>query len=66
MYNQLKSEDRLNGFMNIHASKRWNAVERPDGLDGRADEKEKEAGEHESVASSERTARKRTCASTPA
>lgn len=43
IYNQLKSEDRLDRFMNIHTPKRWNAVERPGRLDGRDGEKEKGA-----------------------
>lgn len=43
IYNQLKSEDKLDSFMKIHGPKRWNAVERPGRLDAREPEKEKGA-----------------------
>ncbi|GAB4251107.1 MAG: methylenetetrahydrofolate reductase C-terminal domain-containing protein [Thermoleophilia bacterium] len=35
IYNQLKSEDKLDRFMKLQAPKRWNAVERPGRLDAR-------------------------------
>jgi ferredoxin len=43
IYNQMKSEDKLDSFMKIHTPKRWNAVERPGRLDGRVAEEEKGA-----------------------
>jgi ferredoxin len=43
IYNQLKTEDKLDTFMKIHGPKRWNAVERPGRLDGREPEEEKGA-----------------------
>ncbi len=43
IYNQLKSEDKLDSFMTIHGPKRWNAVERPGRLDGKAADQEKGA-----------------------
>ena len=43
IYNQMKSEDKLDKFMTIHGPKRWNAVERPGRIDGRAADAEKGA-----------------------
>jgi ferredoxin len=37
IYNQMKTEDKLDKFMTIHGPKRWNAVARPGRLDGRED-----------------------------
>jgi ferredoxin len=39
IYNQLKSEDRLDKFAKIHGPKRFNAVQRPGRVDPKADEK---------------------------
>jgi ferredoxin len=39
IYNQLKSEDRLDKFSKIHGPKRFNAVQRPGRVDPKADEK---------------------------
>ncbi|MCZ7662133.1 MAG: methylenetetrahydrofolate reductase C-terminal domain-containing protein [Thermoleophilia bacterium] len=43
IYNQLKSEDKLDKFMKIHSPKRWNAVERPGRINGRTADEEKGA-----------------------
>ncbi|GAB4256895.1 MAG: methylenetetrahydrofolate reductase C-terminal domain-containing protein [Thermoleophilia bacterium] len=43
IYNQLKSEEKLDKFMTIHGPKRWNAVQRPGRIDGRAADEEKGA-----------------------
>jgi ferredoxin len=42
IYNQLKTEDKLEKFRTIHGPKRWNAVPRPGRLDAR-DEQDKGA-----------------------
>jgi hypothetical protein len=38
IYNQLKTEDKLDRFMTIHGPKRWNAVARPGRLDAREEQ----------------------------
>ncbi len=43
IYNQMKTEEKLDKFMTIHGPKHWNAVARPGHMDGRADDAEKGA-----------------------